>query len=121
MLQHRFQIGQEVTLKISHYSLNAPLGLYRVIAVVPERDNFPQYRIRSDAERHERMVSEDSLEAYNSPAQPDAHGAGFPSPDRTAASLPGSHEILEFARQMKSDSDGTQRRLNRLVEDSRLI
>lgn len=120
MRPHRFQIGQEVVLKVGRYS-NAPVGRYRVIAVVPERDNSPQYRIRNDAERHERMVSEDSLGACAEIANPHAHGAGFPSPDRIAAGRPGSHETLEYARQRNSDSDGTMRRLKRLVEDCRLI
>lgn len=37
--------------------------LYRVTGTLPPRDNSPQYRIRSDDERHERVTTQDALEA----------------------------------------------------------
>lgn len=62
MAAHRFSIGQTVRLKGSvGLSLKAA-EIYRITGTLPAKDNSPQYRIRSDDERHERMTTEDSLE-----------------------------------------------------------
>lgn len=59
---HRFSIGQTVRLK-SRVGLSLKTAeFYRVTGMLPARDNFPQYRIRNDDERHERIATEDSLE-----------------------------------------------------------
>ena len=57
---HRFAIGQTVRLQSSMSLRTAEL--YRITGTLPSRDNSPQYRIRSDQERHERVTTEDSLE-----------------------------------------------------------
>ena len=64
MRAHRFDIGQSVTLA-SRFGLSpkAP-DSYRIIARLPARDNSPQYRIRNDDEKHERVATEDNLEAF---------------------------------------------------------
>lgn len=121
MLQHRFAIGQEAVLNRSRYSLNAVPSLYRITVTLPENNSSRQYRIRRDGEPHGRMVTETSLEALTSLPQPDPLGRSYPSIDRIAASRPGSHELLEYARLQESDSDGTLRRIRRLVEDNRLL
>jgi hypothetical protein len=36
--------------------------IYRITGKLPDKDNSPQYRIRNDDERHERVTTEDSLE-----------------------------------------------------------
>lgn len=64
---HRFAIGQIVRLKSSFGMSLRTAELYRVTGTLPSRDNSPQYRIRSDQERHERMTTEDSLEAVEAP------------------------------------------------------
>lgn len=62
MSPHRFAIGQSVHLKNRFNQSDTTGGTYRIIATLPERDNSPQYRIRNDGERHERVTTEDTLE-----------------------------------------------------------
>lgn len=45
---------------------------YRVTGTLPARENSPQYRIRNDEERHERIASQDDLEAVDPPPAKDA-------------------------------------------------
>ena len=59
---HRFAIGQTVRLQSSFGMSLRTAELYRITGTLPSRDNSPQYRIRSDQERHERVTTEDSLE-----------------------------------------------------------
>ena len=56
------QVGQSVRLR-GRFGL--PLNtaeIYRITATLPARDNSPQYRMRNDDERHERVATEDNLE-----------------------------------------------------------
>ncbi|WP_309086634.1 hypothetical protein [Chelativorans sp.] len=68
---HRFAIGQAVRLN-SRFSLSPIMPeTYHVTALLPAReDNLAQYRIRNDEERHERVTTEDSLEAISAPSGP---------------------------------------------------
>lgn len=62
MPAHRFVIGQSVRLK---GGFGMPLNtaeIYRITGTLPARDNSPQYRMRNDEERHERVTTEDNLE-----------------------------------------------------------
>jgi hypothetical protein len=64
---HRFAIGQTVHLR-SKFGLSPKTADdYRITVLLPERNNSPQYRIRSDDERHDRVATEDDLEAVQSP------------------------------------------------------
>ncbi len=45
-----------------------PAESYRITATLPESGNSPQYRIRNDQERHERVITEDRLEEFRNPA-----------------------------------------------------
>lgn len=67
---HIFTVGQTVRLKDGFLVVPSKLpDRYRITATLPPRGNMLQYRVRSDDERHERVVTEDSLEAINmSPA-----------------------------------------------------
>ncbi|TGS18893.1 hypothetical protein EN852_000735 [Mesorhizobium sp. M2E.F.Ca.ET.209.01.1.1] len=57
-----FDIGQAVRLK-GGPGVGPKAGeIYHVTRTLPPRGNSPQYRIRSDAEPHERVVTEDRLE-----------------------------------------------------------
>lgn len=60
---HLFQVGQ--TVRMTRRFGYPPGGgeLFRVTGLMPARDDIAQYRIRNDGERHERVASEDSLEA----------------------------------------------------------
>ncbi|CDX36549.1 conserved hypothetical protein [Mesorhizobium sp. SOD10] len=57
-----FYIEQAVRLKGGPGSGPRTGEIYRVTRTLPLRGNSPQYRIRSDAEPHERVVTEDRLE-----------------------------------------------------------
>jgi hypothetical protein len=59
---HRYSLGQSVRLKRSFNTVQEPREIYRITARLPPRGDSLQYRIRSEAERHERMATEDSLE-----------------------------------------------------------
>jgi hypothetical protein len=60
---HRFAVGQSVRLKSTFGLPTGTPSTYRVTAILPERNNSPQYRIRSDEERYERVTTEDNLES----------------------------------------------------------
>ncbi|WP_430702186.1 hypothetical protein [Mesorhizobium captivum] len=57
-----FEIGQAVRLK-GGVGVGPKTGeIYRITRTLPPRGNSPQYRIRSESEPHERVVTEDRLE-----------------------------------------------------------
>ena len=58
---HKFQVGQFVAL-IPRVIRQAAPGTYEIIRLMPENEIEPRYRIKSDAERHERVVPESELE-----------------------------------------------------------
>lgn len=122
MSLHRFTVGRKALFKGSWYSSNTPQAASQITALLPDTT---QYRVRSDGDRHDRLVDEDSLEEVHMkpPLSPTsfAEPARFPSRDRAAASRPQSHEHLEHARRRESDCDGTLRRIRQLVEDNRLL
>jgi hypothetical protein len=45
--------------------------IYRITGLLPARDDSLQYRIRSDEERHERVVREDELEEMSTLGESD--------------------------------------------------
>lgn len=64
---HRFAIGQTVCMKSwTGLSLKGAME-FRVTATLPVKDGSPQYRIRNDDERHERVATEDNLERVAAP------------------------------------------------------
>ncbi len=55
---HRFHIGQTVRMR-SRFGISPRAAeLFSITGTLPARDNSPQYRIRNDGERHERVVGE---------------------------------------------------------------
>lgn len=62
---HLFDVGQTVRLKGGFGLLSQSAGVYQITARLPPRGNSPQYRIRSDGERHERVATQDSLETVS--------------------------------------------------------
>ena len=76
---HLFRVGQTVRMGSRFGVSPSTAEFYRVTATLPPRDNSPQYRIRSDEERHERVGTEDKLEAADSPKS----GAGANLIERT--------------------------------------
>ena len=58
---HKFQVGQSVALIPRSIRQAAP-GAYEIVRLMPDNAEEPHYRIKSDAERHERVVPESELE-----------------------------------------------------------
>jgi len=61
MMPHRFIVGEEVRLKSLYGMPPRTPDLYRIVQTMPCESGPPQYRIRSDEERHERMANEGNL------------------------------------------------------------
>lgn len=59
---HLFAVGQAVRMKGGFGRPASPEGVYRITGTLPPRGDSPQYRIRNDDERHERVTTQDSLE-----------------------------------------------------------
>jgi hypothetical protein len=60
---HKFNIGQSVDLELTMLR-QAALGAYEIVHLVPAPDGSPEnprYRIKSIAEKHERVASESEL------------------------------------------------------------
>jgi hypothetical protein len=68
MPAHRFAIGQSVRLRGRSGMPLDTAEVFRITAILPARDNSPQYRMRNDEERHERVTTEDNLEEVEMPA-----------------------------------------------------
>ncbi|WP_235912017.1 hypothetical protein [Mesorhizobium xinjiangense] len=63
MTAHRFVVGQVVRMRNRFGLSPSSAETYRITAILPAReDKTPQYRIRNDNKRHERVTTEDSLE-----------------------------------------------------------
>lgn len=60
---HTFAVGQRVRRKSRFGQPGVPSELYVVTRTLPPSGGVLQYRIRSEDERHERMTTEDDLEA----------------------------------------------------------
>ena len=59
-LLHKFKIGQSVDLIPSTFR-SAATGSYEIVSLRPADGGVPQYRIKSQSENHERVVSESDL------------------------------------------------------------
>ena len=59
---HLYAVGQTVRLKGGFGRPAQATDLYVITATLPPRGDSPQYRIRNDEERHERVTTQDSLE-----------------------------------------------------------
>lgn len=60
---HSFSVGQSVRLRGGFRQPALFAGVYRILALLPPTENLPQYRIRNDDERHERVTTQNNLEA----------------------------------------------------------
>jgi hypothetical protein len=59
---HKFKIGQSVTYTSGPFSAGGASNVYKITQLLPpEGDDF-QYRIKSAAEPHERVVKESQLD-----------------------------------------------------------
>jgi hypothetical protein len=60
---HLFALGQIVRPRRNFGTFQGTAGTYRITGILPPRGGSPQYRIRNEDERHERVTTQDSLEA----------------------------------------------------------
>ncbi|CAK7255755.1 MULTISPECIES: hypothetical protein [unclassified Shinella] len=63
--RHLYAVGQAVRLKGGFQSRPSIAGIYRITGTLPSAGAFPQYRIRNDDERHERVTTQDKLTPVN--------------------------------------------------------
>ncbi len=61
---HRFAVGQIVQIKGGIG--NRPAETYQITAILPPKKNSPQYRIRNNSERHERVIVQDLIDLAES-------------------------------------------------------
>jgi hypothetical protein len=59
--EHRFKLGRSVILQSTTFNRDAARGAYEIVAQLPERDGQFEYKIKSRAEPHERVVKESDL------------------------------------------------------------
>lgn len=59
---HQFAVGQAVRLKSNFRTFLKTEDIYYITGTLPPQGASPQYRIRNDGERHERMTTQDHLE-----------------------------------------------------------
>jgi len=59
---HLYALGQAVRLKGGFMRRSQGASIYHITGTLPSRGDLPQYRIRNDDERHERVATQDKLE-----------------------------------------------------------
>jgi hypothetical protein len=60
MNAHKFKTGQTVTIAARRYEMT-PKGSFTIVCPLPTEHGVKQYRVKSDADGHERVVSEAEL------------------------------------------------------------
>ncbi len=63
MSEHKFRVGQAVEFFPDRTVGHQAKGRYTIVRLLPVEGNTPQYRIKSKADGHERMVRESDLGA----------------------------------------------------------
>ena len=61
MKTHKFAIGQTVRFSPGRQSSARPGGSYRIVRLLPSEADDYQYRVKSIADGHERVVKESQL------------------------------------------------------------
>jgi hypothetical protein len=61
MSEHRFKIGQTIGFRSYRDARSGPPGRYQIVALRPEQDGEPSYRIKSPLEQHDRIALESEL------------------------------------------------------------
>jgi hypothetical protein len=61
---HRYKIGDSVSLGGRTRTLSRADGIYHIVQTLPHEGGPLLYRVRSDVERHERVVEESEIEPY---------------------------------------------------------
>ena len=59
---HKFKVGQSVNFAYGRRGQSGSSGIYKVTQLLPPEGDERQYRIKSAAEPHERVVKETEIE-----------------------------------------------------------
>jgi hypothetical protein len=60
--EHKFKVGQSVSFTSGPFGRGSTSGIYKVTLLLPAEGGDYQYRIKSAAEPHERVVKESQLD-----------------------------------------------------------
>jgi hypothetical protein len=60
--EHKFKVGQSVSFTSGPFGRGSTSGIYKVTLLLPAEGGDYQYRIKSTAEPHERVVKESQLD-----------------------------------------------------------
>jgi hypothetical protein len=66
MLGYRYELGDIVCFRGRPVGMRNLPDSFEIMALLPRRDGVAQYRVRSESERHERVVLEDDIECVRS-------------------------------------------------------
>ncbi len=58
---HRFKVGQSVRYNASTARRFGSSASFKIVKLLPPEGGFPQYRIKSPSEAHERIAMENEL------------------------------------------------------------
>jgi hypothetical protein len=61
MAAHKYAVGQSVRFSPDRHELGSAQGWFKVVRLLPESESMLQYRVKSQADGHERVVREDQL------------------------------------------------------------
>ena len=61
MQPHKFQVGETRHFRPSAFDRMTPRGLYEIVRLLPAEGLGHQYRVKSVADGHERVVTEGQL------------------------------------------------------------
>jgi hypothetical protein len=61
MAARKFAVGQTVRFSPDRVQLRSARGQFKVLRLLPEDASIFQYRVKSEADGHERIVREDQL------------------------------------------------------------
>lgn len=61
MHEHKFKVGQSVSFTSGPFGRGGPNSVYKIVQLLPPEGDDNQYRIKSAAEPHERVVRESQL------------------------------------------------------------
>jgi hypothetical protein len=61
MSTHKFAIGQTIRVSPDGGSGTRKRGLFKIVRRLPEAENEPQYRVKSETDGYERVVRKNQL------------------------------------------------------------
>jgi hypothetical protein len=101
---HLFAVGQAVRLKGGFGLRPQSSEIYHITGTLPPRGDSPQYRIRNDDERHERVTTQDSLELVRAASG----GEGPALIERTFGHVQGSERQHSPVQEAEAGIDSVQ-------------